>query len=195
MELLLDVCDYWNLSISAVKSSWGCRKVDYLGHKVSRGGLEAHPKDLQSLVDLPLPTTLKAMQSFLGSLNYYSRFIEDYAIYASILYEFREVDFHAWRCWLRGSDHMETEGEDEEKWSRVQVAFAMLKKKITTAPFLRHFDASKEAVIIVYASEWVISASVVQDHEGLLMPVMFTSRTLKANEMKYSTVERKCSRC
>ncbi|KAG6620348.1 reverse transcriptase [Phytophthora cinnamomi] len=33
------------------------------------------------------------MQSFLGSLNYYSRFIEDYAIYAAILYELREVDF------------------------------------------------------------------------------------------------------
>ncbi|KAG6586714.1 reverse transcriptase [Phytophthora cinnamomi] len=35
------------------------------------------------------------MQSFLGSLNYYSRFIEDYAIYAAILYELREVDFAA----------------------------------------------------------------------------------------------------
>ena len=34
------------------------------------------------------------MQSFLGSLNYYSRFIEDFAIYASVLYELREADFH-----------------------------------------------------------------------------------------------------
>ena len=34
------------------------------------------------------------MQSFLGSLNYYSRFIEDFAIYASVLYELREVDFY-----------------------------------------------------------------------------------------------------
>ena len=59
----LDVCDKWNLSIRAVKSSWGCQKVDYHGHRVSAKGLEAHPKDLQSLVDLPLPTTLKAMQS------------------------------------------------------------------------------------------------------------------------------------
>ncbi|OWZ10188.1 reverse transcriptase [Phytophthora megakarya] len=32
-------------------------------------------------------------KSFLGSLNYYSRFIEDYAIYASVLYELREVEF------------------------------------------------------------------------------------------------------
>ena len=33
------------------------------------------------------------MQSFVGSLNYYSRFIEDFAIYASVLYELREVEF------------------------------------------------------------------------------------------------------
>ena len=34
------------------------------------------------------------MQSFLGSLNYYSRFIEDFAIYASVLYELRELDYY-----------------------------------------------------------------------------------------------------
>ena len=91
---------------------------------------------------------------------------------------------------VKGYDYPATKGEDEEKWSRVQVAFAMLKNKMATAPILRHFDPLKEAVIIVYASEWAISASLVQDYEGLLMPVTFTSRTLKANELNYSTVEK-----
>ncbi|KAE9260361.1 hypothetical protein PR003_g34404, partial [Phytophthora rubi] len=69
VDRLLEACDKWNLSISAVKSFWGLRKVDYLGHQVSMDGLEAHPKDLQALADLPFPSTLRAMQSFLGSLN------------------------------------------------------------------------------------------------------------------------------
>ncbi|KAE8951194.1 hypothetical protein PR001_g33829, partial [Phytophthora rubi] len=69
VDRLLEVCDKWNLSISVVKSFWGLRKVDYLGHQVSMDGLEAHPKDLQALADLPFPSTLRAMQSFLGSLN------------------------------------------------------------------------------------------------------------------------------
>ena len=68
--------------------------MDYIGHQVSLAGLEAHPKDLGSLVNIPFPRTLRSMQSFLGSLNYYSRFIEDFAIYASVLYELREADFH-----------------------------------------------------------------------------------------------------
>ena len=68
--------------------------MDYLGHQEPLAGLEAHPKDLGSLVNIPFPRTLRSMQSFLGSLNYYSRFIEDFAIYASVLYELREPDFH-----------------------------------------------------------------------------------------------------
>ena len=94
VKRLICVCDKWNLSISLTKSVWGRRKVDYLGHQVSLAGLEAHPKDLGSLVNIPFPRTLRSMQSFLGSLNYYSRFIEDFAIYASVLYELREEDFH-----------------------------------------------------------------------------------------------------
>ena len=65
--------------------------MDYLGHQVSLERLEAHPKDLGSLVNILFPKTLRSMQSLLESLNYYSRFIEDFAIYASVLYELRKL--------------------------------------------------------------------------------------------------------
>jgi len=94
---LLEACNKWNISISVTKSFWGLKKVDYLGHRVSHDGLEAHPKDLSALVDLPFPRNLRTMQSFLGSLNYYGRFIEDMAVYASVLYELHEVGFAAIR--------------------------------------------------------------------------------------------------
>ncbi|KAE8968955.1 hypothetical protein PR003_g21128 [Phytophthora rubi] len=99
VKALLEACNTWNISISVAKRFWGLRKVDYLGHRVSNEGLEAHPKDLSTLTDLPFPKTLRAMQSFLGSLNYYGRFIEDMAIYASVLYRLREVYFAAIRDW------------------------------------------------------------------------------------------------
>ncbi|OWY97866.1 reverse transcriptase [Phytophthora megakarya] len=92
VEGLLKACDKWNVSISVVKGFWGMPKVEYLRHKVSHNGLEAIPKGLSALTDLASPGSLRAMQSFLGSLNYYSRFIEDYAIYASVLNELREID-------------------------------------------------------------------------------------------------------
>ncbi|POM62558.1 reverse transcriptase [Phytophthora palmivora] len=95
VDALLVACDKWNLSISVVKSFWGLNKVEYRSHRVSKDGLEANPKDLEALTDLAFPGSLRSMQSFLEGLDYYSRFIEDYAIYAAVLYELREVDFAA----------------------------------------------------------------------------------------------------
>ena len=45
-------------------------------------------------MNIPFPKTLLSMQSFLGILKYYSWFIEDFAIYASVLKELREANFH-----------------------------------------------------------------------------------------------------
>ncbi|OWY96035.1 reverse transcriptase, partial [Phytophthora megakarya] len=164
VEDLLEACDKWNLSISVAKSFWGMDEVGYLGHRVSIGDLEANPKDLKSLTDLPFSGSLRSMQSFLGSLNYYSRFIEDYAINASVLYELREVEF--------------------------AEAFITLKAKIETTPILRDFDETRTPVVIVYVSDWAISASLTQEHDGIYHPVAFAIRTLKTNELDYNVTEK-----
>ena len=46
VERLLDVCNWWHLSINLAKQFWGRRKIDFMGHQVSLAGLEANPKDL-----------------------------------------------------------------------------------------------------------------------------------------------------
>ncbi|ETI53999.1 hypothetical protein F443_03141 [Phytophthora nicotianae P1569] len=168
-----------DILICVVKSSWEYRKVDYLGHRVSADGLEAHPKNLETLTTLPLPGTLGAMQSFLGSLNYYSRFIEDLAIYALILYELREIAFHEM------SRNPGQKTGDEGQMGPSAGTFEILKNKIAMAPVLRHFDPDRVPVVVVYARDWAISATLVQEHDGTYMTVPFTSRTLKPNELNY----------
>ncbi|KAG3053216.1 hypothetical protein PI125_g26040 [Phytophthora idaei] len=241
VDALLRACDQWNLSISVAKSYWGMDKVDYLDHRVSKEGLEANPKDLSSLTDLPFPGSLRAMQSFLGSLNYYSRFIEDYAIYAAVLYELREVDFAALkkpdsrikveqamqaepqerldeRCDLESSrpdqaehvsDQVKLETDHgapnndrsvsdeiqglsgvELRWIRAHQSFERLKGKITTTPTLRHFDPNRPATVVVYASDWAISAALMQEYDRIYYPINFISRTLKPNEINYGVVEK-----
>ncbi|POM65108.1 LOW QUALITY PROTEIN: Reverse transcriptase, partial [Phytophthora palmivora] len=186
-EKLLDACDDWNLSISVAKSFWG-QKVDYLGHRVSAGGLETHPNDLSALQELPFPTNLRSMQSFLGSLNYYSRFIEDFAIYASVLYELREADFY------EIARSTKSTGDDEnvaaEEGAEARTALTTLKNKIVNAPIVQHFDVDRQPVVVVYASKWAISAALMQEHDGVYKPVTFTSRTLKPNEINYGMVDK-----
>ena len=205
VEKLMEACNKWNLSISLMKSFWGRHKVDYLGHQISLEGLEAHPKDLGSLVNVPFPRTLRSMQSFLGSLNYYSRFIEDFAIYASILYELREADFHemyrseAVPILDEKVDDDPNQGNktggdqdrgERNRWEKATIAFTLLKAKIADTPILKHFDPDRTPVVVVYASKWAVSAALLQEHEGVYWPVTFTSRTLKPNEINYGIVEK-----
>ncbi|OWZ03460.1 LOW QUALITY PROTEIN: reverse transcriptase [Phytophthora megakarya] len=206
VEDLLKACDKWDLWISVAKGFWGMDKVGYPGHRVSIGGLEASPKDLKSLTDLPFPGSLRSMLSFLGSLNYYSRFIEDYAIYASVLYELREVEFTELEkrsdlreimdrndLILRGHDPPEPQLTGTVEWIRAHKAFTTLKTKIATTLILRHFNETRTPVSIVYAGDLAISASLTQEHDGIYYPVAFASRTLKTNELNYNVTKKEVS--
>ncbi|POM80955.1 Reverse transcriptase-rnase h-integrase [Phytophthora palmivora] len=107
------------------------------------------------------------MQSFLGSLNYYSRFIEDFAIYASVLYELREADFYEIvRKAKSTGDGEDVVAEEYGRWTEARTAFAILKNKIVAAPILLHFDVDRQPVV-VYASKWAISAALMQEHNGV----------------------------
>ena len=66
----------------------------------------------------------------------------------------------------------------------------MLKSKIATNPILKHFDPDRIPVIVVYASKWAVSASLLQEYDGVYWPVTFVSRTLKPNEISYGMVEK-----
>ncbi|OWZ11029.1 reverse transcriptase [Phytophthora megakarya] len=158
------------------------------------------------------------MQSFLGSLNYYSRFTEDYTIYASVLYELREIDFAAMmkdtsqvriqqvlevECVDPGSQegqaidqqkHLDPEAQDltgvDPRWSHAYRSFSVLKSKIATTSILRHFDSDRRATVVVYVSDWAISGSLPQEYNKIYYLVMFASRTLKSNELNYGIAEK-----
>ncbi|GMF48927.1 unnamed protein product [Phytophthora fragariaefolia] len=170
---LLDACERWNLSISVVKCYWGQRKVGYLGHQVSAEGLEAHPKNLKTLGNLTFPLTLQVMQSFMGSLNYYRRFIEDLAIYAAVLYALREGNFHEIGrqeendSSRRGTGGVVASIEQADRWTRAKFEFKMMKAKLVSTPILKHFDPDRTPVIIRYASQWAISAALIQEYDGV----------------------------
>ena len=42
---------------------------------------------------------------------------------------------------------------------------------------------------MVYAGKRVVSAALLQEHDGVNWPVMFISRALKSNEVNYGAVE------
>ncbi|POM70583.1 Reverse transcriptase [Phytophthora palmivora] len=127
---------------------------------------------VKGIQELPFPSTLKGVQSFLGSLNYYHKFIEDFPVVAAVLYEL--------------SDEQVRAGRD---LSRAKEAFDILKQKIVSTPLLRHPDRTKPFVIIPHANQWAACAVLGQEHDGVIQPVRFTGRVLNDAELRHSVLK------
>ncbi|OWZ09489.1 LOW QUALITY PROTEIN: hypothetical protein PHMEG_00017804 [Phytophthora megakarya] len=137
------------ISVSFTKSIFVQLRVDFLSHEVIPEGLRADAKKIKRVPEFSFPTTKKGMQSFLGALNYYSRFVQDFAVYAATLYQLKEEDFEP------GGD-----------MSAARQSFAMLQQKIGDAPILRHFDRGKDIYVTLFANEWALNSTLMQTHEG-----------------------------
>ncbi|OWY98088.1 hypothetical protein PHMEG_00031237, partial [Phytophthora megakarya] len=87
---------------------------------------------MAAITKLPFPNSKKGMQQFLGSLNYCSRFIQDFAVYGAALYQLKEDDFY--------------EGDD---LIAAKERFTALQQNVAEVSILRHFDAKKEVHIML----------------------------------------------
>ncbi|GMG16544.1 unnamed protein product [Phytophthora fragariaefolia] len=172
LDRLLSRFKECRISVSFTKSMFVQPTVDFLSHAVSRGGLRADAT-LKAIAELSFPKTKKGVQAFLGALNYYSRFIQDFAVYGAALDQVREEDFGP------GGDR-----------STAQRSFKALQTKVADAPILKHFDEAKEVHVMLFANEWALSTTLMQEHDGVMHPVRFCGRVLKDNEVNYHPAEK-----
>ncbi|KAE9302841.1 hypothetical protein PR003_g22155 [Phytophthora rubi] len=173
LNALLFRLRYWNISVSLPKSEFGKLSIPYLSHEISAEGLRATPKIAKGVQDLPFPKTLKGVQTFLGSLNYYHKFIEDFPVVAAVLYELTDEQVRAGRDLFKAND-----------------AFEILKRKIVSKPLLRHPDRTRPFVIIPHANQWAACAVIGQEYDGVIHPVRFTGRVLNDAELRYHVAEK-----
>ncbi|KAE9158594.1 hypothetical protein PF004_g31828 [Phytophthora fragariae] len=173
LDRLLARFEECRISISFTKSIFVQSKVDFLSHEVTRAGIRADPKKLKAITELSFPRSKKGMQSFLGALNYYSRFIQDFAVYGAALYQVKDEDFAA------GGD-----------LSAARRSFATLQRKVADAPILRHFSRDLPVHVTLFANERAVSSTLMQEHDGLMHPVRFCGRVLKDAEMNYHPAEK-----
>ncbi|GMF33953.1 unnamed protein product [Phytophthora fragariaefolia] len=158
------------MRLSLPKSEFGKLSILYLSHEISAEGIRAVPKIAKGIQDLPFLKTLKGVQSFLGSLNYYHKLIEDFPVVAAVLYELSDDQVRS-----------------ERDLTRAKVAFEILKKKIVSTPLLHHPDRSKPFVTIPHANRWAACAVLGQEH---VQPVRFTGRVLNDAELRYHVAEK-----
>lgn len=69
------------LKLSPSKCTFFQTHVRYLGHIVSKDGIETDPEKVCALKTWPIPQNLKELRSFLRFTGYYRRFVKDYSTF------------------------------------------------------------------------------------------------------------------
>lgn len=115
----------------------------------------------------PVPSNASEIRSFLGLCGYYRKFIKDFSKIAKCLHKLTEKG----RPFVWDND--------------CQVAFDLLKHKLTTSPVLGHPDLSKEFILDTDASRDAIGAILSQEQDGHEKVIAYASRTLSKSERSY----------
>ena len=148
-------------------------EIEFLGHIVSGTYVKTDPKKIKAVKEWPEPKSVKEVQSFLGLCNYYRRFIKNFSLIASPLFQLiRKNSKFFW---------------SQEK----SQAFTTLKEKLTTAPVLILPDPNKQFILETDASRYALGCVLSQrDDQQKLHPVSYYSRSFSRAERNYSITDK-----
>lgn len=131
---------------SAVYSQVGQIRVEYLGHVISYQGVAMDPAKVFSVLNWPIPKTLKGVPGFLGLT-----FIKGYASIARSLNHLLKKE-HKWRLRLTQT---------------TQEVFQTLKQVLVTAPVLATPDFNKTFVVECDASRIGLGVVLMQERRPI----------------------------
>lgn len=139
--------------------------VDYLGHLILGTRVKTDLTKILSMLEWPVPTSLKSLRGFLGLTGYCKKFIKGYGFIAAPLTSLSKKNFE----WIELAD----------------TTFVYLKQAITQPSVLRLPDFSKAIIVGCDVSgTW---SGVVLMQEG--QPIAYIRKTLKGRTLLLFTYE------
>ena len=166
---VLELLEKHKLFLKPDKCEFEQTRVEYLGVIISHNSVEMDPVKVAGVAEWPVPDCKKEVQSFLGFVNFYRRFIQDFSHHARPLFNLTKNDVK----WAWSADE--------------QSAFDALKGLITSAPILASPDNSRPFRIEADSSDFATGAVLSQQSadDDKWHPVAFLSKSLSAVERNY----------
>ena len=79
LKAVLDKLKQFNVKLNDKKCVFKVEQVNFLGHSLSEKGIEPNKELIASFFKSPYPSNKAELQSFIGSIQYYAKFIENLA--------------------------------------------------------------------------------------------------------------------
>lgn len=160
-----------NLKIEPTKCQILKTELKFLGHTVDKNGIRPLDGNIKAIREMAIPKTVKGVRSFLGTVNFYGKFIPGIAEKRKPLNDLlkKNVKFN---------------------WTpECQKAFEELKNFLTSDSLLVRPNYKDTFVLTTDASEYAIGA-VLSNEKSIDRPIAYASRGLIGAERKYHTIEK-----
>ena len=148
-------------------------QVHYLGHTVSSKGIQPTQEKVRAIRDAPAPTNIHQLKSFLGLINFYTKFLPNLSTVLAPLYVLLQKN-HRW-----------TWGPSQQR------AFQHAKDRLLSSSLLAHYNDQQPLLLAADASPYGLGA--VLSHtmaDGSERPIAYASRSLTATERHYSQLDK-----
>jgi hypothetical protein len=144
-----------------------------LGHIITKEGVKLDPERVEAIGKVPLPTTKKLLQSFLGQTNFVHRFIPNYAEIMKPIYKLLKKD-------------VKFEWNDESRRDFEQIKIAICEALVLISP-----NYENDFQIFSFSSEETIDGVLLQKNDqGHDQCITYMSRALQNLELKYPMFEK-----
>ncbi|UYV83545.1 hypothetical protein LAZ67_23001432 [Cordylochernes scorpioides] len=168
-------CEAEKLQLNFAKCEFFKQSINFLGYTITAGTITPLTRNTDIIHAIKQPHNRKTLQSFLGAVNVYNKFIPEYARLRAPLNNLLKKDV----LW---------------NWNEVcQKAFIDLKGNLTQHPILHLYKEGLPCQVYCDASTLGIAGILKQVHpDGNIYPVQYFSRTLRPHEKNYSISELEC---
>ena len=127
----------------------------------------------KSISNIDLPSSWKAMQSFLGKINFVRRFVPNFAQIVKPLQQLVKKDVYFKWCYEQRN------------------AFVEIRKAIAEEPTLMSTKFNRNFILYTLAIEFSYASVLTRkNHDDAEIPISFMSSKFKGSEINYSQVDK-----
>lgn len=172
LDAALKRLDDYGIKLKKNKCYFMKESVEYFAFVVNKDGIQPSPQKIEAIKALKDPQSKKELQSWLGIVNYYRKFIPDMSTIVQPLTVLLA---------------------DNVNWNwtvECHSACEKVKEALVSSEVLVHYDPKKPVSLAVDASAYGLGAVISHTIGNDDRPIAYASRTLTSAERNYSQIEK-----
>ena len=174
LECVMEMLKQADLKLKPSKCRWFQKSGKYLGHIVSKKGIECNPEKVEADQNWPVPATVKEVRQFLGFAADYRKIIPNFSDIAKPLTNL-------------------TKKSVRFKWDKnCQGAFQIIKnEKLVSAPVFSYpMGDEGDFVLNTDTSDFAMGAVLSQMQQGEERVIAYVSKSLSREQHNYCTTKK-----